>query len=96
MEHTTRGLVLPLTVGWDDVGSYQSLLEASPLDSTGNHVSGDVSITDVSGSYVRATSRRLVVAGLDDVVVVETPDAVLVMPLDLAQEVKHLQKRDDG
>lgn len=95
MEHTTRGLVLPLAVGWDDVGSYRSLLEASQRDTMGNHLSGDVSITDVTGSYLRATSRRLVVAGLDDVIVVETPDAVLVAPLDRAQDVKDLQKRDD-
>lgn len=96
MEHTSRGLVLPLDVGWNDVGSYRSLLDVTERDANGNHVSGDVSITDVSGSYVKATSRRLVVAGVEDIVVVETPDVVLVVPLDRAQDVRDLQKRDDG
>lgn len=96
MEHTGRGLVLPLDVGWSDVGSYRSLLEVSERDGQGNHVSGDVIISDVRGSYLKATSRRLVVAGVEDMVVVETADAVLVIPLDRAQDVRDLQTRDDG
>jgi len=95
MEKTDRGLVLPIDVGWDDVGSYRSLLDASELDPNGNHVSGDVTLSDVVGSFVKSTSRRVVVSGLADVVVVETPEAVLVVPLDRAQEVRELQRRPD-
>ncbi len=94
MERTRRAVVVPLDVGWDDVGSYRSLLAASDLDEAGNSVVGDVVLSDVSGSFVRATSRKVVVAGLDDVVVVETPDAELVVPIDRAQEVRHLGARD--
>lgn len=95
MEQTDRALVVPVDIGWSDVGSYQSLLEVSDRDDAGNHVTGDVILSGVTRSYIRSTSRPLVVAGLDDVVVVETPDAVLVLPLNRAQEVKDLQARVD-
>lgn len=94
MERTRRAVVVPLDVGWDDVGSYRSLLAASDLDEAGNSVAGDVVLSDVTGSFVRATSRKVVVAGLDDVVVVETPDAVLVVPIDRAQDVRDLGAQD--
>jgi mannose-1-phosphate guanylyltransferase len=93
MEKTDGALVIPLDVGWDDLGSYRSLLDASERDAAGNHVSGDVSVVDVTGSLVRATSRRVVVAGMDDVVVVETPEAVLVLSIDRAQDVRDLHTR---
>lgn len=96
MERTRRSLVLPVDFGWSDVGSYRSLLEASDLDVAGNHVIGDVVISDVSGSIVIATSRHVVVAGLGDVVVVETPDAVLVVPIDRAQGVRQLHEKAKG
>lgn len=96
MEKTTRALVVPIDVGWSDVGSFRSLLDAGDRDEHGNLMEGDVKAVDVTGSYMKSTSRRLVVGGLDDVIVVETPEAVLVLPLDRAQEVKELQKRVDG
>lgn len=96
MEKTTRGIVLPVDVGWSDVGSYQSLLESLPRDEHGNHLSGDVVASDVTGSYVVATSRQLVVAGVDQIVVVETPDVVLVIPLDRAQDVRDLAQRAES
>lgn len=95
MEKTTRALVMPISVGWDDVGSYQSLLAAVERDSRGNHVSGDVTLIDVEGSFVRAGSRKLAVVGMSDVVVVETEDAVLVLPLDRSQDVREIVKRID-
>lgn len=93
MEKTELGRVIPADFGWSDVGSYVSLLEASAKGRGGNYVSGDVTISDVSGSYVKATSRKVVVAGLSEVVVVETPEAVLVVSLDRAQDVRELQLR---
>ncbi len=93
MERTSRALVVPIDVGWNDVGSFVSLLAASDLDDDGNHVAGDVVVDSVHDSFLKATSRRLVVAGMDHVVVVETPDAVLVIPLEMAQRVKELQQR---
>lgn len=92
MEKTELGRVIPADFGWSDVGSYVSLLEASERGADGNHSSGDVTLSDVTGSFVKATSRQVVVAGVDDVVVVETPDAVLVVALDHAQDVRELRR----
>jgi mannose-1-phosphate guanylyltransferase / mannose-6-phosphate isomerase len=93
MEKTAEALVMPLDVGWDDVGSYLSLLQALSRDAEGNHVDGDVTLRDVTGSIVMATSRRVAVVGLSDYVVVETPDAVVVLPLSRSQEVRELAER---
>lgn len=96
MEKTDRATVVPIDVGWDDVGSYQSLFDAVERDKQGNHIEGEVTTREVSGSLVVATSRKVAVAGLEGVVVVETPDAVLVVPLDRSQEVRDLAGRADG
>ncbi len=87
MEKTDKALIVPIDVGWSDVGSYQSLIEAVERDSRGNHVAGDVTLVDVEGSLVRASSRLVAVVGLSDVVVVETGEAVLVIPLERSQDV---------
>jgi mannose-1-phosphate guanylyltransferase/mannose-6-phosphate isomerase len=90
MEKTDRGMVLPLDAGWHDIGSFHSLWEASPKDADGNAVEGDVTLHGVAGSLVRATSRRLAVAEVEDMIVVETPDATLVVPRDRSQIVRDL------
>lgn len=95
MEKTTSAAVMPLEVGWDDVGSFDALWAVSDQDENGNVVSGDAVTLDVTGSLVLATSRRVAVAGMDDVVVVETPEAVLVLPRSRSQEVKRLVEDDD-
>lgn len=96
MEKTEHARVVPLDVGWSDIGSYRSLLEVSDLDASGNHISGNVTHAGVTNSYVSASSRPVVIAGLDRIVVVETADAVLVVSVDRAQDVKELQERIDG
>jgi mannose-1-phosphate guanylyltransferase/mannose-6-phosphate isomerase len=88
MENTTKAAVVPLDAGWNDVGSWTALLEIATRDDNGNALVGDVVVTDTTNSYVRADSRLVTVAGLDNVVVVETPDAVLVTTIDNAQSVK--------
>ena len=95
MEKTSVAAVVPLEVGWDDVGSFDALWAVSDQDEQGNVFSGDTITVDVSGSLVLATSRRVAVAGMEDVVVVETPDAVLVLPRSRSQEVRSLVE-DDG
>ncbi|CAN5889983.1 hypothetical protein BH23ACT5_BH23ACT5_03210 [soil metagenome] len=87
MERTDRAVVVPLDAGWSDVGSWQALWEVSSPGGETVTV-GNVYAVDVAGSYLRAESRRLAVIGLDDVVVVETPEAVLVMSRHRAQEVR--------
>lgn len=93
MEETDRALVLSLEAGWDDVGSYRALHSHSPRDEAGNAFTGRVVSEDVTDSLVIATSRVVAVTGLDGVAVVETPDAVLVVPMDRAQEVRKLADR---
>ncbi|MEW9900011.1 mannose-1-phosphate guanylyltransferase/mannose-6-phosphate isomerase [Chitinivorax sp. PXF-14] len=93
MEHTTAAVVVPAQIGWNDVGSWSALWDVAEHDANGNACRGDVYLDDVSNSYVRADGRMVTVIGLDDVVVVETADAVLVAHKDRAQDVKHVVNR---
>ncbi len=90
MERTSKAVVIPIDVGWSDLGSWLSLWELSDHDQEGNVKVGRVSVVDVTNSYLHAGSRRLAVAGVDGLVVVETPEAVLVVPMDRAQLVREL------
>ena len=96
MERTENAVVVPADIGWSDVGSWASLWEAADKDARGNAVRGDVDAHDTRNSYLRAESRLLSVSGLDNVVVVETSDAVLVTTRDKAQSVKDVVSRLDG
>jgi mannose-1-phosphate guanylyltransferase/mannose-6-phosphate isomerase len=90
MEKTAHAVVIPIDVGWSDLGSWQSLWELSDRDASGNVVVGDVTVAGVTNSYLHAGSRRLAVAGVDGLVVVETTDAVLVVPMTGSQLVRDL------
>ncbi len=90
MEHTERGIVVPLSCGWSDVGSWSSLWEVQSKDPAGNVVSGDVLTHNVGNSYLRSESRLLAAIGVDDLIVVETSDAVLVAQKSAVQDVKHI------
>ncbi|MDH3398456.1 MAG: mannose-1-phosphate guanylyltransferase/mannose-6-phosphate isomerase [Acidimicrobiia bacterium] len=93
MEHTNRAVVVPLDAGWSDVGSWPALWEISHQDDHGNVAQGDVLTEGTTGSYLRSESRLVAVVGLKDVVVVETPDAVLVCHKDQAQDIKTIVER---
>ena len=90
MEKTRHASVVPLTAGWSDVGSWASLLDVSDRDVNGNALSGDVVAVECTNSYVRAESRLVAVTGLDGCIVVESRDAVLVVPKAKAQDVKKI------
>jgi mannose-1-phosphate guanylyltransferase / mannose-6-phosphate isomerase len=90
MEKTQDALVLPLDVGWSDVGSWSSLFDALPADEDGNVLQGDVMLYDTHDCYVHSTSRLVAAVGMDDHIIVETKDAVLVAPKDRVQDVKEL------
>jgi mannose-1-phosphate guanylyltransferase/mannose-6-phosphate isomerase len=90
MEHTSLGMVVPLACGWSDVGSWSSLWEVADKDGQGNTLDGDVLLHDVDNSYIRAESRLVAAVGLEDVVIVETADAVLVADKNRVQDVKHI------
>ena len=87
MERTDAAMVLPVDIGWNDVGSWSALWDVAERDAAGNAHHGDVIAVDSRNSY--AWSRRLVaLVGVDDIVVVETDDAVLVARTDKGQQVK--------
>ena len=87
MERTDAAMVLPVDIGWNDVGSWSALWDVTERDADGNAHHGDVIAVDSRNSY--AYARRLVaLVGVDDLVVVETDDAVLVARKDRVQQVK--------
>ncbi|WFP62636.1 AGE family epimerase/isomerase [Mesorhizobium sp. WSM4904] len=88
MEHARGIAMVTASFRWNDLGSWQSLLEASPTDPNGNVVMGDVVAMDCDGSYLRSQGRLLTVIGMKDVAVVATPDAVFVAPVSHSQNVK--------
>jgi mannose-1-phosphate guanylyltransferase/mannose-6-phosphate isomerase len=93
MERSERGMVVPLAAGWSDVGSWSSLHQAMAPDSNGNVLRGDVLAEDTSDSLIIAENRLVATVGLRGHVVVETKDAVLVIPSDRVQDVKRLVGR---
>ncbi len=90
MEKTRAAVVVPMSAGWSDVGSWSALQDALPTDAAGNVTAGDVLVEDAHGCYLHSTSRLIAAVGLRDHVVVETKDAVLVAPRDRVQDVKQL------
>ncbi len=90
MENTSRGMVVGLESSWNDIGSWDSLWSVSPKDSSDNVLQGDVVTKDVSGSLLFAGKRLLAALGVRDLVVVETPDAVLVADRNRSQDIKRI------
>jgi len=88
MEQTDKGVMIPLSCGWNDLGSWDALWQAGGKDESGNVTRGDVVLCDVHDSYLHAETRLLAAVGLKNHIVVETSDAVLIAPRDRVQEVK--------
>lgn len=88
MEKTKDAVVVPMDAGWSDVGSWSSLWEVSEKDADGNVHHGDVMSHNASNNYVFAETGMVATVGIDDVAVVQTKDAVLVVKKDQVQDVK--------
>jgi len=99
MEHTQKAVVVPVDCGWNDVGDLQALWKINNRDGEGNVLQGDVISLNIQNCLVNADSRLVAVLGVEGLSVIETKDAVLVAPLDQAQQVKdlvaQLQGRDE-
>lgn len=102
MEHAEHTVVIPASIGWSDVGTWTAVMELHQCDDAGNVLQGDVVPVDTVKSMVLAHGERLVaVVGLEDIIVVDTPDALLVVRRDLSERVRdvveHLRarKRED-
>jgi mannose-1-phosphate guanylyltransferase/mannose-6-phosphate isomerase len=93
MEKTRQAVVIPLEVGWSDVGSWAALWEVGAKDTDGNVSRGDVLTKDCHNCYLYAGNRMLAVVGVTDHVIVETGDAVLVAHKDRVQDVKAIVDR---
>jgi len=89
MERAQRVAVVPGSFGWSDLGSWTTAYELASKDADGNAVRADAVLVDASNCYVSATSGKLVaLVGVHDLIVVETEDALLVMPRERAQDVR--------
>jgi mannose-1-phosphate guanylyltransferase/mannose-6-phosphate isomerase len=93
MERTKNAAVVPVSMDWNDLGSWHAVWEASGPDSNGNVLLGDVIAEDVTGSYIRSESRLVTAVGMENMVIIETGDGVLVAPKERSQDVKALVKR---
>jgi mannose-1-phosphate guanylyltransferase/mannose-6-phosphate isomerase len=89
-EGPMRADVVPLSAGWSDLGAWSSLWEAQPRDNDGNVLRGDVAVHDTRNSLLLAEHRLVAGIGLEDVIVVETADAVLVVNRNRAEDVKQM------
>ena len=90
MEHTNAGVVVPLDAGWNDLGSWAAIWDVSERNADGNGLQGDVLTFDTCNSLLQSHHRLVAAVGVDDLVVVETKDAVLVAHRDKCQQVKQI------
>ena len=90
LEKTTQAAMLPLDVGWNDVGSWSSLWEIAPRDQEGNFVNGDAILSDTQDCYVHSERAFVSTIGVKDLVIVDTPDALLVADKTRTQDVSKI------
>ncbi len=93
MEKTRLAAMLPLDVGWNDVGSWASLWEVTPHDENGNAIHGDALVEDGSNLYIHSERSLVAAIGVKDLVIVATPDALLVADKSRSQDVATIVKR---
>ena len=90
MEHTEKAAMVPVEMGWSDIGSWEALWEASDRDGGGNALMGDVLHHGAKNSYLRSEGPLIAAVGIENLVVVATTDAVLVSHKDSSQDVKQI------
>ena len=93
MEKTQRAAVVPVAMGWSDIGSWDALWEMSCKDREGNSIEGNVVAEDTRNCYLRSEAGLVAAIGVENLVVVATADAVMVAPRNRTQEVKTLVAR---
>ena len=90
MEQSDQVAVVPCTIGWSDIGSWTALGDLSSADSEGNRINGEALLHDVSNCFIQSHNRVIGAVGVDNLIIVDTPDALLVADKSRAQDVKHL------
>lgn len=93
MEKTERAVVVPVEMGWSDIGTWSALWDISDKDADGNVVRGDAIIQDSRNVYAHSDHPLIAISGLDDIVVVATDDAILVADRNKSQDIKELVAR---
>ena len=88
MEKTNKGIVIPLDVGWSDIGSWEVVWDTSDKDNNGNFIEGKVLLENTKNSYLRSENRLIVGIDLNNIIVVETRDAILISDKKSSQKVK--------
>ena len=89
-DQETRAVVFPLAIGWSDVGAWSALWEVREQDAMGNVMDGDAFVHDAHNNLLISQHRMIAAVGVNDLIVVETPDAVLVASKERAQDVKRV------
>jgi len=90
MEHTRDARVVPLDAGWSDIGSWASLWDVCDKDDNGNSLKGDIMTTDTSDSYIISENKLVTTVGVDNLIIVDTKDALLVARKDRSEDVKKI------
>ena len=93
MEKTVTAAMLPLDVGWNDVGSWSSLWDIAPRDDKGNYIHGEAVLEDTNGCYVHSEKSIISTIGVRDLVIIDTPDALLVADKSRTQDVSKIVAR---
>ncbi|RAU44335.1 MULTISPECIES: mannose-1-phosphate guanylyltransferase/mannose-6-phosphate isomerase [unclassified Pseudomonas] len=88
MERSQKVAVVPCELGWSDIGSWQAIRELATADANGNQCNGQVVLHDVSNCYIDSKKRLVGGVGLDNLIIIDTPDALLIADADRTQEVK--------
>ena len=90
MERTSKAVVIPIDIGWNDVGSWNALWELGDKDPSGNVIDGDVIAVDTEETYIRGNGRLITTLGVKNLVIVDTGDAVLVAERGRVQDIRDL------
>ncbi len=93
MEKSNCVAVVPCSIGWSDIGSWDALGDLTAPDNHGNRIEGEAVFHDVSNCFVRSSERLICAVGVSNLIVIDTPDALLVAERSRAQDVKHLYAR---
>ena len=90
MEKSDNVVVVPLNVQWNDIGAWPALYDIGTKDSQGNVIKGDVITQDTTNTYINADHHMVATIGVDNLIIIDTPDATFIATQDKAQEVKSI------
>ncbi len=90
MEKTTDAVVIPMEITWNDVGTWKALSEIKDKDSNGNTLDGDIYVRDTKNTYIQTEDSLVAASGVDNLIIVNTKDALLVASKDSSQDIKEI------